>query len=228
MTKQSNTRTETDSKNTAVDATKAAASKAADTTSSATAKIANDTNTMAESTASAVSSAADETLQTATKLAKDATTATNEMAERAVAGVRDASAKAAAMTADTQKSLGENIEKFSVQMHGLSAFGQQNLEAFSQASEISAKALEHFGEEVADYTKKTHEDRIAAVQDFTSAKSMAELIEKQMAFAQHAFDGWAHQAIRMSEIFTSSAKEAAAPLGARVSAMTEDMKTMAR
>ena len=50
----------------------------------------------------------------------------NEVANRMVVGLKEASAKAVSMTADTQKSLGDNIEKFSQRLQGLSSFNQQN------------------------------------------------------------------------------------------------------
>jgi phasin family protein len=149
----------------------------------------------------------------------------NEVAERAVVSFKEASATAVSMTADAQKSLGNNIEKFSQRLQGLSSFNQQNLEAFARSSEIAAKALESIGSEVAAYTKKSYEDRLAAAQDISSAQTMAELVEKQASFAQHAFGSWAQQAVRVSEIYTSAARDIAAPFGERVSAATEELKS---
>ena len=150
----------------------------------------------------------------------------NEVAERAVVSLKEASAKAISMTADAQKSLGNNIEKFSQRLQGLSTFNQQNLEALAKSSEIAAKALGSIGSEVAAYTRKSYEDRLAAAQDISSAKTAAELIEKQTSFAQHVFEGWAQQAARMSEIYTSAAKEIASPFGERLSAATEELKSV--
>jgi phasin family protein len=150
----------------------------------------------------------------------------NEVAERAVVSLKEASATAISMTADAQKSLGNNIEKFSQRLQGLSTFNQQNLEALAKSSEIAAKALGSIGSEVAAYTRKSYEDRLAAAQDISSAKTAAELIEKQTSFAQHVFEGWAQQAARMSEIYTSAAKEIVSPFGERLSAATEELKSV--
>lgn len=181
-------------------------------------------NKTIDETSTVANQAADKTLDTANA----ATLAGNEAAERTLAVALDAGAQVASVTENTQKALGETVEKFSVRIEGLSAFGQQNIEAFSKASEISAKAFEDFRGEVAAYTKTAHEDCIAAAQDFSSVKSTSELMEKQMSFAQHMLNGWAQQVIRVSEICTSATKEAAAPLGARVSAMTEELRSTAR
>lgn len=166
--------------------------------------------------------------KTAEDVTQEASAAINVMTERAVETARDVTAEMVSATEMTQKSMGETVEKFSVRLQGLSAFGQQNFDAFSKASEISAKAFEDFSDEVAAYSKKAQEDRVAAIQDLSNAKSTSELLEKQMSFAQHALNGWAQQIMRISEICTSATKEAAAPLGARVSAMTEELQSTAR
>ena len=174
------------------------------------------------------------TSQSATRIAADedknapATDAGTKVAERTVAGAKEASAKAVSMTADTQKSLGKNIEKFSQGLRDMSSISKRNFDAFAKSSEITFKALENFGGEVAAYTKKSHEDRLTAAQDISSAKTMAELVEKQTSFAQHAFEGWAQQAIKLNAIYSSATKDIAGPLGERLTAATEEMKSIAR
>ena len=76
--------------------------------------------------------------------------------------------------------------------------------------------------------KQSYEDRVAATQEISSARSLTELVEKQTSFTQHAFEGWAQQAIRISEIYISAAKDIAAPLGQRISSATEEMKSVGR
>jgi phasin family protein len=176
--------------------------------------------------------AAEDAANTAAGVANEATNraadAGQEAADRTVVGLKQASARAVSLTADTQKSLGENIEKFSQRLQGLSSFGQHNLEAIARSSEITAKALESIGSEVAHYTKRSYEDRIAAAQEIAAARSLAELVEKQTSFAQHAFEGWAQQAVRISAIYTEAAKDIAAPLGERISSATEEIRTIGR
>ena len=161
-------------------------------------------------------------------VAADATNTVTEFgkqtAERVVGGVKEAGAKAANLAADTQKALGANVEDFSHRMQGVSAFNQKTMEAFTQSSEIAAKAFESIGREAADYTKTAFEERVAAFQDLATAKTLTELFEKQTSFAQHAFEGWMHQATKMSEIYTAAAKDIAAPIGQRFSAAAEEAK----
>jgi phasin family protein len=56
---------------------------------------------------------------------------------------------------------------------------------------------------------------------------MTELFEKQSAYAQTAFEAMVHQSTKMNEIFVAAAKDITAPIGARVTAATEKMKSFA-
>ena len=147
-------------------------------------------------------------------------------AEQVVVGLKEASAKAASLAADTQKSLGDNIEKLTSGLQRVSTFNQQNIEAFAKSSEIAAQAFQGIGSEVAAYAKKSYEERVAAAQDLATAKTVAELIEKQTSFAQNAFEGWVRQATKVNEIFASAAKDIAAPLGHRFAVASEEIKTL--
>lgn len=138
----------------------------------------------------------------------------------------DVSAKVETMVADTQKNVTEQFEKFSKSFESLTAMGQENMDAITKSSEIAAKAAEGISSEISAFTKKSFEDSVAAAQDLASAKTMTELFEKQTAFAQSAFEGWVGQASKMNEIFVAAAKDVTAPLGERVTAATEKMKTL--
>ena len=161
-------------------------------------------------------------------IAADATNTATEFgkqtAERFVGSVKEASAKAANLAADSQKTLGENVEDFSKRLQGVSSFNQQTLEAFGKSSEIAAKAFEGIGREVAAYTKTSFEERVAAAQDLATAKTLPELFEKQTAFARSAFEGWVQQASRLSEIYTAAVKDIAAPISERFSAAAQEVK----
>ncbi len=154
----------------------------------------------------------------ATKAAEKATTdVTNVMQE--------ATAKVETFVADTQKNLTEQFEKFSKGFEGLTAFGQENVDALVKSSEIAAKAAEGIGTEISAFSKKSFEDGVAAAQDFASAKTLTELFEKQTSFAQASFEGLVSQATKMNEIYVAAAKDISAPISARVTAATEAVKS---
>ena len=139
--------------------------------------------------------------------------------------LQDATAKVETFVADTQKTVTEQFEKLSKGFEGLTTFGQENVDAIVKSSEIAAKAAEGIGTEISAYSKKSFEDSVAAAQDLASAKTLTELFEKQTSYAQTAFEGFVSQATKMNEIYVAAAKDISAPLGARVSAATEALKT---
>ena len=107
----------------------------------------------------------------------------------------------------------------------VTAFGQLNADALTKASELATKAAESINEELTSYSKKSFEDGVAAAKDLASAKTAPEFFEKQSAFAQAAFEGFVAQATKMNEIFSATAKEVTAPIGERLEAATDTMKS---
>ena len=126
---------------------------------------------------------------------------------------------------DAAETVTEQFEKLSKGFEGLTTFGQENVDAIVKSSEIAAKAAEGIGTEIGAYSKKSFEDSVAAAQDFASAKTLTELFEKQTSYAQSAFEGFVSQATKMNEIYVAAAKDISAPLGARVTAATEALKS---
>ena len=135
-----------------------------------------------------------------------------------MARTKAAANKVEEFTADAQKNLTEGMEKMTKGVEELTSFGQENVDAIVKSSEVAAKAAEGFGNEVTAFSKKSFEDGVAAAQDFATAKNMTELVEKQTAFAQAAFEGFMAQATKMNEMYMAAAKDVAAPLNARVNA----------
>lgn len=127
--------------------------------------------------------------------------------------------------ADAQKTMTEGMEKMTKGIEEVTSFSQDNMDAVVKSSEIAAKAAEGIGSEVTAYSKKAFEDSVAAAQDLASAKNLTELMEKQTAFAQSAFEGFMAQATKMNEIYMSAAKEITAPLNSRVTAAAESVKS---
>lgn len=162
----------------------------------------------------------------ATVRAKTAAAAENAT-ETATAVFHDATAKVETMVAETQKTVTEQFEKMTKSFEGLTAFGQENMDALVKSSEIAAKAAEGIGSEVSAYSKKAFEDGVAAAQELASAKTMTELFEKQTAYVQSAFEGFVQQSTKMNEILVAATKDITAPMSARMTAATEKMKTLA-
>ena len=197
---------------------KSTADKAADVTNDAAEKARDATSNAAERAREATSNAADR--------ARDVTNAAAERARDVTSdAAREATARAETFVADTQRTVTEQFDKLSKNLEGLTAFGQDNIDALVKSSEIAAKAAEGIGSELSAYSKRAFEDGVAAAQEFASAKTVTELFEKQTAYAQSTFEGFVSQATKMNEIYVAAAKDITAPLGARVSAAADVMRS---
>jgi len=135
-----------------------------------------------------------------------------------MAKTKAATASVEEFAADAQKNLTDGMEKMTKGVEEFTSFGQENVDAVVKSSEIAAKVAEGLGAEVSAYSKKSFEDGVAAAQDLATSKNMTELVEKQTAFAQSAFEGFMAQATKMNEMYMAAAKDISAPLNARVNA----------
>jgi len=126
---------------------------------------------------------------------------------------------------DAKKGFSDQSEKFGQEFEKASSFGQETLDALKSSSEITAKAVEGFGAELTAYSKKSFDETVAAAKDIAAAKSPTEFFEKQSAFVTSAIEDFVAQATKFSEGFAATAKEASAPVAARVNAATDIAKT---
>ncbi|HLS59222.1 MAG TPA: TIGR01841 family phasin [Paracoccaceae bacterium] len=174
-------------------------------------------------------SAASEAAQAGTDAAKTAAGATKDTAKTAADAATDAAREATAtfgsLAAESQRNLSESLEKFSKGLEGLTSFSQENVEAVVKSSEIAVKAFEGIGSEISAYSRKSFEDGVAAAQDLASARTVTELFEKQTAYAQTAFEGWLNQTSKMNEILAAAAKDITTPIGERLSAASDAVKS---
>ena len=142
----------------------------------------------------------------------------------AKATTKTASATVEEFTADAQKTMTEGMEKMTKGFEELTAFSQENVDAVVKSSEIATKAAEGIGSELGAYSKKAFEDSVAAAEDLASAKNITELMEKQTAFAQSAFEGFIAQATKMNEIYMAAAKDISAPINQRFTSAADSFK----
>ncbi len=129
--------------------------------------------------------------------------------------------------ADAQKAVTEQVEKASKSFETVSAFGQETMEAMLKSQGIAAKAAEELQAEVMAYTKKSVEETVAHAKELGTVHTLAELIEKQTAFAKVSFDAMMRQSARVNEMMVAATKDAMAPISARVAASVDLMKSTA-
>ncbi len=144
-----------------------------------------------------------------------------------MAAAKKSADKAQDMFTDAQKTMEANAEKLGKGFEDVAAFGQETLEAMVKSTEIAAKAAEELNAEMVAFSKKSFDETMAAAKDISTAKTPAELFEKQAAFATSAFEGFFAQASKWGEAMTAASKDATAPMAARANAATDLVKSYA-
>lgn len=137
---------------------------------------------------------------------------------------KTAAKKAETLTVDAQKTVVEGVEKMTKGIENAATFGQENVEAVVASSKIAAKAAESMGAEIAAYSKKAYEDSLAAAKELSTCKTVPEFFEKQTAFAKVSVETFVVEATKLQDMYAAAAKEAFAPLTARIMAASDVVK----
>lgn len=134
---------------------------------------------------------------------------------------------AEAFAVDAQKAMTEQVEKATKTVETVTAFGQETMDAVMKSQGIAAKAAEELQAEAIAFSKKTVEEGVAHAKDLAAAQTLAEFVEKQAGYAKVTLDAMVRQSTRMNDMMIAAAKDAMAPLSARVSAASELVKAPA-
>jgi len=74
------------------------------------------------------------------------------------------------------------------------------------------------------FSKKSMEGQIAAAKALSAAKSIQEAVELQTGFAKTAFESYIAEVNEISEITSTSVKDAISPINERVTALVERLQ----
>ena len=116
------------------------------------------------------------------------------------------------------------VEKSLAQLNEMNTHSKKNLEAVIASVTASTKGAEALGAQAMAYSKKAVEDHIAAAKSLSGAKSVQEVIELQTTYAKSALDAYIAEVSKMSDIVSSSVKDAVKPLNERVTAAVERLQ----
>jgi phasin family protein len=100
-------------------------------------------------------------------------------------------------------------------------YGKETAEAYVKSANAAGKGIETLHSEIYAFSKQSVEESLAATKAVLGSKSVHEAFELQTDFAKTAFDAYVGQMTRLSEIFTSTTKEAIQPLQSRVQAWVD-------
>ncbi|MET0308156.1 MAG: TIGR01841 family phasin [Sphingomonas sp.] len=141
--------------------------------------------------------------------------------------VENNTAKAQAFFADFNDRTKAAVEKSTKLVEEANEFAKGNVEALVESGRIAAKGFESFGQEAAEYSRKSFESATAALKTLATVKSPADFFKLQSEFVRGAFDSYVAEASKTTEAMLKLAGDAAQPLSNRVAVAAEKVKTAA-
>jgi phasin family protein len=106
-------------------------------------------------------------------------------------------------------------------------FAKGNVEAVVESSKIAAKGFETFGQDAAEYGRKSFENATAAAKSFAAVKSPTDLFKLQSDYVRSAFDSLVAETSKNTESLLKLAGEIAQPLSNRAAVAVEKIKVAA-
>ncbi|MGE4321808.1 MAG: phasin family protein [Sphingobium sp.] len=139
----------------------------------------------------------------------------------------EAKAKIESVYADLNEKAKANVEKSTKTLEDVSDLARGNVEALVESGKIAAKGFETIGQDAVDYSRRSFEKATASIKSFSTAKTPTEFFQLQSQFLSSSFDDFTKEAARSGEAFLKLAGEVTQPLTARVTVVTDKVKTLA-
>jgi hypothetical protein len=136
-------------------------------------------------------------------------------------------AKAQALFNDFNDRARAAVEKSTKLAEEAGDFAKGNLEALVESSRITAKGLESFGQEAAEYGRKSFESATSAMKTLSTIKSPTDFFKFQSDFVRGVFDAYVAETSKNTEAMIKLASDAAQPLSNRLAVAVEKVKTAA-
>lgn len=133
--------------------------------------------------------------------------------------VKEAAQNFEAFSAAGQTQVREGIDRSMAAMAEAGSFSKENVEAFVASASVAAKGFEALSARAAAYSKTALENHMAAAKAMMTSKSVQEVVERQSEYARFAFDSYMAEMNGVAELLSGVAKEAAAPINERVTAV---------
>ena len=138
--------------------------------------------------------------------------------------MKKTAANAQALFADFGDRATAAFEKGTKLFDELNDFAKGNVEALTESSKIATKGFESFGQDAADYSRKSFEGATAAMKQVATVKSPTELFKLQSDYARTAFDSLVAQTSKNAEALLKLTGEVAQPLSNRAAVAAEKIK----
>jgi len=120
-----------------------------------------------------------------------------------------------------------SVEKSTKAIEEFSDIAKGNVEAMVESGKIAAKGMETLGQEAVDYSRKSFEKATASFKSFATVKTPTEFFQLQSQMFSSSFDDFTKEAAKSSEAMMKLASDVASPLTARVTVVTDKVKSLA-
>lgn len=141
--------------------------------------------------------------------------------------VKKATAKAETLFADFNDRAKAAMEKSTKAFDEMNEFAKGNVEAVVESSKIAAKGFESFGQDAAEYSRKSFETATQAMKSFAGAKSPTDFFKLQSDYLRSAFDSMVAETSKNTEAMIKLAGDVAQPLSNRAAVAAEKIKVAA-
>ena len=99
-------------------------------------------------------------------------------------------------------------------------FGKENVDALVQSGTVAAKGMEELAKSYAALANKSIEQTTSAVKALTAAKSPTEFQSIYSNLLKSTMDSFVSESRKLQELFSSVVTDSAAPINARVQALS--------
>ncbi|HAF42093.1 MAG TPA: phasin [Sphingobium sp.] len=168
-----------------------------------------------------------ETIATQPLPATEGTKIMNDVIETGKKFAEETKAKFETAYADFNEKAKANVEKSTKAIEELSDIAKGNVEALVESGKIAAKGMESLGQEAVDYGRKSFEKATTSFKTFSTVKTPTEFFQLQSQLLSSSFDEFTKEAAKSSEALMKLAGDVAQPLTARVTLVTDKVKSLA-
>lgn len=103
----------------------------------------------------------------------------------------------------------------------LADFNKETIEALITSSNVVAKGVEDFGQEIASYAQKAAEKNIETAKRMFAVKNVQDAMDLQAEWAKTAFDSFMAESAKLQDMSMQVGTKAAEPLSKQVNAAVE-------
>lgn len=139
----------------------------------------------------------------------------------------NAKAKFETAYSDFNEKARAGVEKSTKAIEEMTEITKGNVEAMVESGKIAAKGMETLGQEAVDYGRKSFEKATASMKSFATVKTPTEFFQLHSQFVSSSFDDFTKEAARHGEVMMKLASDIAQPLTARVTVVTDKVKSLA-